>query len=275
MAILKMRSRYLFAALLLVLGACSAGTEVAVDDSPPDTTPPDYRIDSSEEESVEVSPATAPTIQAGEISTGSVEIDGVAIDYVISAPVGFEPGDEAPLLLALPPGGQDLALTLSLVTGTYSPEAQRLGWVVVSPAAPNGELFFQGSEALLPGFLDWVELWVTPEGGAPHVAGISNGGISSFRFGAQNPDRVQSLIAFPGFPRSEEDQAALAGLTDVPVRLFVGGNDTGWIGPAENAVESLTSLGGDAELTIFAGEGHVMDSTRDGTVIFELLESFR
>ncbi len=216
-----------------------------------------------------------PELAPGGVAAGSVEIDGVTIDYVVSTPAEFVAGDEAPLLLAFPAGGQDLALTRSLVEGTYAPEAQRLGWVVVSPAAPDGELFFQGSERLVPGLLDWVETWVTPEGGAPHVAGISNGGISTFRYAALNPDRLLSLTVFPGFPRSEDDQAALAQLAGVPIRLYVGGTDTSWIGPAEQAANTLEALGGDVELTIFEGEGHVMDSTRDGVLVFEQLESFR
>ena len=217
----------------------------------------------------------APVLTPGDVNSGSVEVDGVTIDYVVSVPDGFESGDEAPLLLAFPAGGQDLGLTRSLVEGTYNPEAQRLGWVVVSPAAPDGEMYFQGSELLVPGFLDWVETWVTPEGGAPHVAGISNGGISTFRYAALNPDRILSLTTFPGFPRSEADQAALSQLATIPVRLYVGGTDTGWIGPADQARGTLEELGADVELTIFEGEGHVMASTRDGTLVFEQLETFR
>ncbi len=260
------RSPLVFIAFALVIAACSASTDETATAEAPVVV---------EEETATVIPDTAPAITAGTTTTGSVEIDGTMIEYAVAVPDGFEIGDEAPLLLAFPPGGQDLALTQNIVAGTYAPEALRLGWVVLSPAAPDGELFFRGSEALVPTLLDWAETWVVPEGGAPHVAGISNGGISSFRYSALNPDRVQSLVAFPGFARSAEDQAALAELTDVPVRLFVGGEDTNWIGPAEEAVATLTSAGGDAELTIFEGEGHVMDSTRDGTLVFELLESFR
>ncbi len=230
--------------------------------------------DDSDAEQVEVASA-APEILAGEVTGGSVVVDGVTIDYVISTPPGFAAGDEAPLLLAFPAGSQDLELTRSLVEGTYAPEAQRLGWVVVSPAAPGGELFSQGSERLVPGLLDWVETWVTPEGGAPHVAGISNGGISTFRYAAQNPDRVLSVSTFPGFPQSEDDQAALAQLVDVPIRLYVGGTDTSWIRPAEQAANTFEALGGDVELTVFEGEGHIIDSTRDGVIVFEQLESFR
>jgi len=146
---------------------------------------------------------------------------------------------------------------------------------VVSPAAPDGELFFQGSERLVPGLLDWVETWVTLEGEAPHVAGISNGGISTFRYAALNPERLLSLSTFPGFPQSEDDKAALAGLVDVPIRLYVGGNDIGWIEPAEQAANTVEALNGDVQLTIFEGEGHIMDSTSDGVLVFEQLESFR
>ena len=101
--------------------------------------------------------------------------------------------------------------------------------MVVSPAAPDGIRFFDGSEALLPGFLDWVETWVTPEGGAPHVIGPSNGGISSFRYAIANPDRAQSVVVFPGFPRGDADRAALGNIADIPVRLYAGETDTQWV----------------------------------------------
>lgn len=252
----------------LVASACSSSTEPVATEAAAETQLVD-------EETSSVISDSAPAFEAGAVATGSVEIDGTVIDYVTSAPPGFSLGDEAPLLLAFPPGGQDLSLTQSLVSGTYAAEAQRLGWVVISPAAPQGVLFFNGSEALVPGLLDWAETWVTPEGGAPHVAGVSNGGISSFRYAAENPNRVLSLVSFPGFPRSTSDQAALTDLTGIPIRMYVGGTDTNWIPPAEETVEAFTEAGGDIELTIFPGEGHVMSSTQDGTVIFEQLESFR
>ena len=109
-----------------------------------------------------------------------------------------ESGDTAPVLLAFPPGAQDLSVTQSTINSVYLQEALRLGWVVVSPVAPDGRLFHDGSEDVLGSFANWIDQWVTPEGGAVHVAGMSNGGLSSWRFAAQNPDRLQSLIAFPG-----------------------------------------------------------------------------
>lgn len=217
----------------------------------------------------------APSVAEAAVASGSVEIEGVVIEYVTSAPEGFQVGSTVPVLLALPPGGQDLGLARRLVENTYAPEANRLGWVVVSPAAPGGELFFDGSETLLPGFVEWIETWATLEGGALHVAGVSNGGISAFRYAALNPELVRSVITFPGFARSDDDRTALADLTNVPIRMFVGENDTSWVDAGKRTVDEIRSVGGDVELTVFQGEGHIMTSTADGTLVFELLESFR
>ena len=220
-------------------------------------------------------PDTGPNLSPGGVSTGEVEIDGTSLSYAVNVPDDFVAGDVAPLLLAFPGGSQSLDGVLAIMQGTYAAEAQRLGWVVVSPAAPDGVRFFDGSETLLPGFVDWIETWVVPEGGAPHVIGPSNGGISSFRYAIANPDRAQSVVVFPGFPRGDADRAALGNIADIPVRLYAGETDTQWVENGETTFATLTELGGDVELTVFDGEAHFPESTRNGVVLFEELESFR
>lgn len=256
-----------FAVSLSMLAAACGASET----SDPAATDPAATDPAAADLAATGSPSTSP----GSVASGSIDIDGSVVEYVTSVPDEFEMGATAPVLLALPPGGQDLALARRLVEGTYAPEATRLGWIVVSPAAPDGQLFFNGSEAVLPAFVDWIETWVTPEGGSPHVAGVSNGGISAFRYAALNPERVRSVITFPGFARSADDRAALADLTDVPIRMFVGEDDTSWVDASEQTVEEVRSVGGDVALTVFAGEGHIMSSTADGVLVFELLETFR
>lgn len=250
-------------ALALLGAACGTADEIA------ETTP-------VQEASTSVDvPDTAPALSPGAVSTGEVEIDGTSLSYAVNVPDDFVVGDIAPLLLAFPGGGQSLDGAAGIVEGTYSAEAERLGWVVVSPAAPDGVRFFDGSEALLPGFLDWVETWVSPEGGSPHVIGPSNGGISSFRYAIANPDRAQSVQVFPGFPRGDADRDALGNIADIPIRLYAGETDTVWVENAETTFDALTEIGADVEITVFDGEGHVPASTRDGVILFEQLESFR
>lgn len=214
-------------------------------------------------------------VTAGGSAVGRVTIDGTEVDYVTVVPEGFETGDEAPVLLAFPPGGQGLDLTRSFVEGTYRSEAARRGWVVVSPAAPGGRLFFQGSESVVPALLDWVETWVAPEGGRFHVAGVSNGGLSAFRAATGQPERLASLVVFPGYPASDRDRAALADLTAIPVRMFVGGNDTAWVAPMQDAAGQLAALGGDVVLEVVAGEGHIVGSLSGGVRIFDELDAAR
>ncbi len=84
-------------------------------------------------------------------------------------------------------------------------------------------------------------------------AGISNGGISAFRIAARYPERVASLVVFPGFARSSEDQAALAGF-DFPIAMFVGGNDPGWIEAMQTAARLLAASGRAVAFEVRDGE---------------------
>ncbi len=213
-------------------------------------------------------------LNPGGLADGVVDIDGIEIQYITITPAGFEAGDTAPVMFALPPGNQDLDLTQRLATGTYESEAVKRGWVVVSPAAPNGTLYFDGAEEFIPGLLDWVDTWVDVEGGKPHLVGVSNGGLSSFRAVGQNPDRFASVLVLPGFPRSGADRSNLEAV-DVPIRLFVGETDTAWVGPMQETFDTLSGRDADVTLEIFPGEGHQVVSLSDGVRIFDELDQLR
>lgn len=220
-------------------------------------------------------PPSEVTLVPGDRTIGSVDVDGTAVEYVLVAPTGFQIGDAAPVVLALPPGSQDLTLAEQWVSGTFQAQAVDRGWVVVSPTAPDGRLFFNGSEDLIPGFLDWIHGWVRPEGGRVHMVGVSNGGISAFRIAGLLPDRFHSIVVFPGFPRSDDDHSALAELTTIPIRMYVGENDTAWIAPMEQAAAELRYLGGDVTIEIIADEGHIISTLGNGLQVFDDLDEAR
>lgn len=201
--------------------------------------------------------------------------DGTILQYGVTLPDSFEAGQTYPILLALPPGPQTQEMVAVGLDNYWASEAYKRGWIVLSPIAPNGTLFFQGSETLIPEFLAHTAAQYRPEGDKYHLAGVSNGGISAFRIALLNPELFHSLMVLPGFPYTEEEMQNLAVLKDIPVTMFVGENDTSWVGRMEQTEERLAGLGAQVSLEIVPNEGHVIRSLAGGDKLFDILDSFR
>jgi len=196
---------------------------------------------------------------------------GTTLTYAVALPEAFDPAKPHPLLLAFPPGPQTRAMVEAGFRGYWGEQATRRGWVVVSPVAPDGQLFFRGAEKLVPALLREIRIRFRIEGNRMHLAGVSNGGLSAFRVATSHPFEFQSLTVLPGFPPGDEDWQRLGRLKGMVVHLFAGGADTGWAEREKRAAEALNKLGIRAELKIFPGEGHVPPSL-EGDVIMNLLE---
>lgn len=198
--------------------------------------------------------------------------DGTSLEYGVVLPDNFVEGETYPVLLAFPPGPQTRAM-VAAGNGYWGAEAQVRGWVVVSPAAPDGTLFFQGSEQYLPEFVQRIEAIYPPEGGRLHVGGVSNGGISAFRIATMMPERFASITAVPGFPQTA-DFEQLDKLTHIPVTMYVGENDTSWVERMTATEAELQRLGGQVSLTVVPNEGHVIQSLT-GADLYDVLDSYR
>ena len=198
--------------------------------------------------------------------------DGTPLEYGVVLPDNYVAGGTHPVLLAFPPGPQTKAMVAAGM-GYWGAEGQARGWVVVSPIAPGGTLFFQGSEQYLPEFVQRIAAIYPPEGGKLHVAGVSNGGISAFRIATMMPERFASLTAVPGFPQSS-DYDKLDTLTHIPITLYVGENDTSWVERMAATEAELQRLGGQVSLTIVPNEGHVIQSLT-GADLYDVLDSYR
>ncbi len=265
--------RFLVAGTLLAVTACGAPTatsppSTSAQPTEPATAPPSTTAPPT------APPETTPppNLVRGGMGLVGVMSGGIQVGVITVVPEGFEIGDEAPVVLAFPPGDQALDTASAVVDGIYEERALERGWVVVSPVAPGGVSFWQGSETHLGPILDWIETWVRPEGGAVHLLGVSNGGISVFRAAALHTDRVASLVVFPGYPRGGDP---LDGLVGLPVRMFVGGADTSWIAPMEETRDALLALGADVTLEVIADAPHFIPELADGTILFDVLDSLR
>jgi pimeloyl-ACP methyl ester carboxylesterase len=194
--------------------------------------------------------------------------------YALALPDGFDRYKTYPVLLAFPPGPQTEPMVDAGFDRYWGPQASRRGWIVVSPAAPGGQIFHRGGDALIPALLDQIASEFQIEGGKFHVAGWSNGGRTAFHVALAHPSRVKSLVVLPGGPATEGDVDRLDQLGGIPVRMFAGGRDTGWVRVMQDTEQQLKALGISVETTILPGEGHVPPSL-DGEPIMTLLEGLR
>ncbi len=253
-------------------GASGTGTSTVA----PSNTSASTDAASTGEASTGVVPTGATTASAsGMHRMDAFTVDGTVIDFAVVEPDGFKAGDVHPVLLAMPPGGQDRQTTEDVVDRRWAAEARRLGWVVISPVAPASGLYYEAASArLIPGLLDALAARYPAEGGKPHLAGISNGGLSAFRIALDRPDRFLSLSTLPGYPPEPADAGHLDVLKAMPVALYVGGDDSGWREESEKTSAALKGLGATVTLDVVAGDDHFLrDLTNEQ--VFAALESFR
>ena len=196
--------------------------------------------------------------------------DDTSISVTILAPVDWTPGMPTPVLLALPPGDQNQSMVDAGISRYWESGPER-GWVVVSPAS-SGENFIRGGARQLAPLLDALAGTVVAESGRVHVAGPSNGGLSAFRFALDHPDTVRSVVGLPGYPPGADE--SIEPLVDIPVALYVGETDVGWRAPMERFAADLADLGGSVDITVSAGEGHVLENINPDE-LFDVLDAAR
>jgi len=263
----------LAAAVIVVLSACSDGGDSG-SSVPTTSVSGDEHFDpvtsaTSDSPSTSVALASSTTIIGlGNVEFRSVSIGDTVVDVAIAEPRGAI-RDEPEVVFTLPPGGQDHGTTEDVMAQIWARQARERGWVVVSPVAPAGA-FFTSGDALLPGLVDWAIAEYAPRGGKLHLAGVSNGGLSAFHAFALTPDRFDSITVFPGYP-SGDDREALDALAQIPVRLFVGGEDSSWLAASEDLRDELEQRDGDVELRVFPGEGHRIAALRGGEILFDTI----
>lgn len=201
--------------------------------------------------------------------------DGTTIRYALVLPDGFDVAQTYPVFLALPPGLQKEGSVDWGLESFGGEAAARRGWIVVSPIAPAGRLYFRGSERYIPQLLDHIESQYRVEVGKFHVGGCSNGGRSAFRVALDYPERFHSVVTFPGYPPQANDFDRLGRLQGLHVHMFVGEDENRvWIDGAQRAHDTLGDLGISTYFTIVPGEGHVMESLKGDPVIV-LLDEIR
>ncbi|MDX9912056.1 MAG: DUF1223 domain-containing protein [Phycisphaerales bacterium] len=221
-------------------------------------------------------PAAASTpanASAGAERYHTLDIGTKQLRYALLLPDNFDPAKPHPVLLALPPGAQDEAMVETGLRMYWEAEAKRRGWIVVSPINPDFAKLFESRLDPLAKLMDDVGAQYTIEGGKPHLAGVSNGGRAAFVAALEHPDRYASLTVLPGLMARGAARQRVKALANMPLALYVGGEDPTWVHKAERTRDDLKKAGVDCSLTIRDGEGHVMPIPP--AELFDLLDSRR
>jgi poly(3-hydroxybutyrate) depolymerase len=197
---------------------------------------------------------------SAEVSERVMRVAGTTVRYKLVLPDGYDPAKTYPAVLVMGGGPQTMDTVDRTLDRNFRAEAERRGYLVVAPAVPDGDLFFQGSERVFPEFL---EMFLANHAVADrkfHVAGPSNGGIAALHVAARHPQYFLSATAFPGYLWQPTDDK-LRALTKLCVFLYVGESDEyRWHGEMRREVEFLQAQGAVARYTVEQGQGHRLET---------------
>jgi hypothetical protein len=205
----------------------------------------------------------------------AMEIDPrTNLDYAVIFPETFNSDSGYPALLAFPPGEQTISQVQWGIDLYYIRQSIQRNWLVISPAAPGGIKFFEGSENYIPDLMEEIENRFNIEGGKYHLSGVSNGGVSAFRVAVQNYQKIQSLTVFPGVPL-EQDKPFLDRLVDIPITMYVGAlDDNDLIAEIDSTAKTLQELGVEVNFRQWANDGHVILSLTPDH-LFDIFDGYR
>src|SRR5579862_1216374 len=163
-----------------------------------------------------------------EVLEKTKNIGGTTVHYKVVLPKNYDPAKAYPAVLAFGGGPQTMNTVDSIIDRNFREQAEKRGYIVVAPAAPNDQLFFEGGERIFPEFLKQILADYKIQDNKFHIAGPSNGGIAAFHVASLNPQYFLSITAFPGY-LWEETPAHIQAISKMCINMFVG-DSTRWDG---------------------------------------------
>jgi poly(3-hydroxybutyrate) depolymerase len=208
-----------------------------------------------------------------ELLDKTVQVNGTAVHYKVVLPNGYDAARTYPAILAFGGGPQTMNTVDSVLTRNLRAEAEKRGYIVIAPAAPEGELFFEGGARIFPEFLKRMLADYKIENGRFHIAGPSNGGIAAFHVAAAFPQYFRSVTAFPGY-MWEPTQAKLLAIAQMCSFMYVGEDDEyRWHDEMKREAEFLRGRGAVARYTVEKGQPHRLE-TLAGASASRLFDNF-
>jgi poly(3-hydroxybutyrate) depolymerase len=195
-----------------------------------------------------------------EVLEKSKEVGGTTVQYKVVLPDGFDPAKTYPAILVLGGGPQTMNTVDRTLGRNFRAEAEKRGYIVVAPAAPDGDLFFEDGDRIFPEFLQMIQRDYKIKDDKFHIAGPSNGGIAAFHVAAANPQYFLSVTAFPGY-MWQPTAAKLLAISKMCVFMYVGEMDPYmWHGEMRKEAEFLRAKGTVARYSVEKGQPHGIET---------------
>jgi poly(3-hydroxybutyrate) depolymerase len=182
------------------------------------------------------------------------------VHYKTVLPDNYDPAKAYPAVVALGGGPQTMDTVDRILDRNFRAEAEKRGYIVVAPAAPDGEYFFDTADRIFPAFLKIIQTDYKIRNNKFHIAGPSNGGIASLHLAAANPEYFLSVTAFPGY-MWKRTAAKLQAISKLCVYMYVGEFDPYmWHDEMQKEALFLRSSGGAAHYTVEKGQPHRLET---------------
>jgi predicted peptidase len=188
------------------------------------------------------------------------KVAGATVRYKVVLPDAYDPAKTYPAILAFGGGPQTMNTVDSVLDRNFRAQAEKRGYIVIAPAAPGDQLFFEDGARIFPEFLKLILADYKIQDNKFHIAGPSNGGIAAFHVAAANPQYFLSVTAFPGY-MWEPSPAKLQAISKMCVFMYVGENDEYmWHPEMKKEAELLRSKGTVARYTVEKGQPHRLET---------------
>jgi poly(3-hydroxybutyrate) depolymerase len=199
-------------------------------------------------------------------------IAGTTVHYKVILPHGFNPAKTYPAVLAFPGGPQTMDTVEGTVERNWREQAERRGYIVIVPAAPNGRLFFEEGDKIFPEFLTKLLGDYKIQDNKFYIAGVSNGGRSAFHIAALYPEYFLSVTSLPGY-LLDANPARVHALAKMCIYMFAGEMDMDWLKAEKAQAAQFRAQGFMVEFSEEKGQGHVM-LTLEGPGAARLFKQF-
>ena len=212
-----------------------------------------------------------------EVLHQSSRVGQMTVDYEVILPEHYDAQRSYPTILAFGGGPQTMDVVERRVEPNFRDQAEKRGYIVVMPAAPDGQLFFEGGARIFPAFLQQILSTYKVESGKLFAAGASNGGISAFYVASLYPRYFRSITAFPGY-LPDPSPARVDAIAGMCIHMFVGQLDElGFGTPMQQEEEFFRQRGMALTYSVEKGQPHgIATLTGSGAArLFDLFDRDR